>query len=107
MSAVTDRVRELLGEEIPLNGSDTDTLFLDHQIEQLILDFPESTDAAVAEGWRIKAAKLASLVDTQEGTSKRAMSDLAKNALEMVKVYSGGETSSNTGRTRQHKLTRS
>jgi hypothetical protein len=105
MSAVTDRVRQLLGEEVPLGGSDTDTLFKDEQIEALLLD-NESTDAAVAEGWRIKAAKFASLVDTAEGTSKRAMSDLHKNALAMAEEFGGGSAGGSGARTRQHKIVR-
>jgi hypothetical protein len=105
MSAVTDRVRQLLGEEVPLNGVDTDTLFTEEQIEGLIFD-NESTDAAVAEGWRIKAAKFASLVDTAEGTSKRAMSDLHKNALAMAEVFGGTDAGGGGARTRQHKIVR-
>jgi hypothetical protein len=106
MSAVTDRVRQLLGEEVPLGGSDTETLFTDEQIEGLLLD-QGSVDAAVAEGWRIKAAKFASLVDVQEGTSKRAMSDMHKNALAMVEAFGGGGTGGTFGaRTRQHKIVR-
>ena len=102
MSAATDRIRQLLGEEIPIGGSDTDTLFLDGQIDDLLVT-EGSVDAAVAEGWRIKAAKLATLVDTAEGTSKRAMSDLHKNALAMFESYTGGASA---GKTRIHKLER-
>lgn len=88
-----------------MGGSDTDTLFTDEQIDALLLD-QGSVDAAVAEGWRIKAAKFASLVDVQEGTSKRAMSDMHKNALAMAEVFGGGDGGSFGARTRQHRLER-
>lgn len=38
--------------------------------------------------WREKAASYASLVDVQEGNSKRTMSQLYKQALEMASAYS-------------------
>lgn len=104
MSTTTDRVRQLLGEDIPVNGSDTDTLFLDEQIEELISS-TSTTDAAVAEGWRIKAAKFAGLVDTAEGTSKRSMSDLHKHALSMVAAF-GDDAAGARARTRIHKIVR-
>jgi len=104
MATAAEQVRQLLGEEVPIDGSDTDTLFLDAQIDDLISS-TSSVDAAVAQGWRIKAAKFADLVDTAEGTSKRAMSDLHKNALAMAKTFSEGSILTGD-RTRIHKLTR-
>lgn len=43
---------------------------------------------AAAQGfWVSKAASYSELVDTSEGGSSRKMSDLAKNALAMVKYF--------------------
>lgn len=105
MSEATDRIRQLLGEEVPIGGSDTDTLFLDEQIQDL-LDTTSDENAAVAKGWRIKAAKFASLVDTAEGTSKRAMSDLHKNALAMAAAYGDNTVAGAGGATKTHKIVR-
>lgn len=103
-----ERVRELIGETIPEGSSDLDTLFTDAQILTWLGDADGDVDAAVLRGWRAKAAIYVELVDTAEGTSKRAMSDLHKNALSMVEALSSGSSSGGTsGRTRIRKLTRS
>lgn len=86
MATDAERVRDLLGEPIPEGGSDTDTLFSSQKITDLLTDAGGDVEAAVAEGWRVKAALLADLVDTTEGTSKRAMSNLHKNALAMAQA---------------------
>lgn len=52
------------------------------------IDAAEGNLNAAARGfWITKAASYASLVDTSEGGSSRKMSDLAKNALAMVKFF--------------------
>ena len=83
MATDSERVRQFLGEVIPSGGSENDTMFTNVQIEDLLLQADGDVDAAVLSGWRQKAAEFAELVDVQEGTSKRAMSDLHKNALAM------------------------
>lgn len=98
-------VRALLNEDIPVGGTEADTLFTDAQIQGWI-NATSSTDSAVVVGWRTKAAKYADLVDTSEGTSKRAMSDLHAHALAMLKAYTDSGVAGSGGRTRQHKLTR-
>lgn len=99
-------VRELIGETIPSGGVEADTLFTDLQVQAWI-DATTTTDSAVVLGWRAKAAKFADLVDTSEGTSKRAMSDLLDHALKMVALYDGTTGGTPAGRTRFRKLTRS
>lgn len=98
-------VRELLNEDIPAGGTEADTLFTDAQIQGWI-DATSDTDSAVVIGWRAKAAKYADLVDTSEGTSKRAMSDLHEHALAMLKAYTDAGAGGTGGRTRQHKIVR-
>lgn len=98
-------VRELLNEDIPVGGTEEDTLFTDAQIQGWI-DATSNTDSAVVIGWRAKAAKYADLVDTAEGTSKRAMSDLHAHALAMLKSYTDTSVGGLGGVTRQHKIVR-
>lgn len=101
MALTSEELRARLGERIPATGTDADTMFTDAEIIDLITNYG---DAAVLEGWRRKAAEFANLVDTTEGTSKRAMSDLHNNALAMVAML---DASAGTSRvTRIHRLSR-
>lgn len=59
------------------------------------LDVAESTNALAAEVWREKAARYASLVDMQEGTSSRKLSQMYDQASKMAAVYS--EASGDSG----------
>jgi hypothetical protein len=88
------RLRAILGEDIPSGGEEGDTLFSDREVQEFI-DSTPSLDRAGYEGWRVKAARLANLVDTTEGNSQKKYSQLHDNALEMIKMYqrsSGGPT---------------
>lgn len=94
-----EKLRQLLGEQVPASGSELDTLFTDEEIQDFLTEFPDM-DRAAYEGWRAKAAKLSSLVDNTEGNVQRKFSQLLDNALDMTKMYyrsSGGPTE---GRTR-------
>ena len=102
-----DRVRRLLGEDIPEGGDESDTLFTDLVIDDFLLIANGDTERAAYEGWKVKAAKLSDLVDITEGNASRAMSDAHKHALDMVRQFqrsSGGPTE---GRTRIGKIRRS
>ena len=90
-----DRLRNMLGEPVPEGGSATDTLFSEDQIKDLLEQAGDNLERAAFEGWRIKAAHFANLVDVTDGNASRAMSDLLGHANDMVKVYmraSGGPT---------------
>lgn len=100
MAADAERVRSLLGEDNP----DGESWLSNDQITVWLTQLG-SVEAAAAEGWRVKAGRYAELVDTAEGTSKRSMSDLHKNALAMVDYYSGA-SGSTQGRTRSHQIVR-
>ena len=106
MATNPERVRDLLGEDIPEGGVESDTMFTNAKITDLLAQANDDVNAAVAEGWRIKAAKYADLVDTSEGTSKRAMSDLHTHALRMAATYGVSEATSTTGRTRTRAIVR-
>ena len=93
------KLRQLLGEVIPPGGTEADTLFTDEEIQDLLEENLDPERAAY-EGWKIKAAKLANLVDTTEGNAQKKFSQLLSNAETMLKTYlrsSGGPTE---GRTR-------
>lgn len=106
--ADAETLRALIGEKIPVGGSENDTLFTDEEIETLLAE-ASSIEIAAAKGWRMKAAAYVELVDTAEGTSKRAMSDLHKNALAMAQHYDPGAiegTPEAERRTRSHQIVR-
>jgi hypothetical protein len=99
-------LRALLGETIPNGGSDDDTMFSDGALIVLIDDSPD-LDRAAYQGWRIKMASFANLVNVVDGASSRELSDLLENAKSMVALYSrsagGGIT---MGRTRIGRIVR-
>lgn len=105
MATAVEQVRELVGEVIPAGGTEADTLFTNVRLAELIAEMGTVTDAA-GRAWQIKAAALADLVDTAEGTSKRAMSDLHKHAVAMVEVYDGS-SGSVTRKSISHRIVRS
>lgn len=100
-----ERLRQLLGEEIPDGGSASETLFSDRQISDL-LETNENLERAAYEGWRVKAAKLSSLVDTTEGNAQKKFSQLHSNALEQIKVYMRASEGPTEGRARVGRITR-
>lgn len=108
MAAITDaeRLRALLGEEIIPGSVATDTLFSDAQITDLLLQAGNNLDRAAFEGWRIKAASLANLVDVTDGNASRAMSDLLSNAEKMVRFYQRSSAGPTEGRTRIGRIVR-
>jgi hypothetical protein len=52
-----DELRELLDEEIPVNGTEADTAFTNERLDRL-LQSAANVYAAAAEGWRRKAARI-------------------------------------------------
>lgn len=103
--ALTDdeRLRSLLGESVPTDGTDEDTMFSNAEITDL-LQRSDNVDDALAEGWKIKAGRLSTLVDTVEGASRRAMSDAHLHAMKMVEFYTTKDPA--RVRTRIRKITR-
>lgn len=95
----TDRLRSLLGEDIPRDGKDSDTLFSEEEIQDLLVRFGDMERAAY-EGWRVKAARLSNLVDTTEGNVQRKFSQLLAGAQDMMKSYSRSSSGATDGRTR-------
>lgn len=98
-------LRAMLGESIPEGGSESDTLFTEDQIRSWIDSNPDLERAAY-EGWRIKAAQYANLVNVTDGASSREFSDLLKNATEMVKMFAKSSAGPTEGRTRVGRIVR-
>jgi len=99
------RLRSMLGEDIPADGDAGDTLFSTEEILDLIESTP-SLERAAYEGWRVKAARLSSLVDTTEGNSQRKFGQLREHAEEMMKLYLRSSEGSTEGRTRIGRIVR-
>lgn len=83
------RLRRKLGETIPAEGTEADTLFTNAQLEDILDDAGRDMTTAAYLGWQAKAAEYANLVTVTEGNSSRNMTDLHTNALKMVKHYEG------------------
>lgn len=105
--ALTDneKLRQLLGESYPPGGNASSTLFTDEEITEFITGTP-TLERAAYEGWRVKAARLASLVDSSEGNNSKKFSQLHAQALEMVKIYQRSTEGATEGRARVGRIKR-
>lgn len=98
-------VRENIGEQIPSEGVETDTMFMDTQIETWIIN-AGSVNGASLRGWKVKMAHFANLVNVTDGAASREMSDLFDHAQEMVKIYTKLAVGPTAGRTRVGRIVR-
>lgn len=98
-------LRLRLGESIPASGTEADTLFSEEQL-QAIVDTTSSPDEAALEGWTVKRAQLANLVNVTDGAASRELGQLFDHATEMVDHYSR-KINGRSGRTRIGRITRS
>jgi len=81
-----DELRLLIAESVPSGGTEADTMVTDEQLQSYI-DGTDTMTLAAVKGWEYKAGEYAALVDTSEGNSARAMSDLHKQALAMAAYF--------------------
>jgi hypothetical protein len=79
-------LRLRLAEKIPEPGSASDTMFTLEEITAILAASSSLLQATVL-GWQMKAAELSRLVDTEEGDSKRKLSQRYTQAEKMVKVW--------------------
>lgn len=100
------RLRHHLGEVIPEGGADTDTMFRDEIIDDLLENNRGVIELAALEGWRLKAAEAANLVDVTEGNAQQKMSQLREHAENMIKLYLRSSTGPTEGRARIGRVTR-
>lgn len=101
-----ERLRQFLGEDVPAGGSVDDTLFTNEEIQDLIDQAGNNLERAAYEGWRVKAARLASLVDTTEGNAQRKFSQLRASAESMIKLYQRSSEGPTEGRARVGRIVR-
>ncbi len=89
------KLRKLLDERIPEDGSDVDTRFSDaDDIDELLIDATNIYEAA-ATGWTIKAGmfqrelgQIESYTVGQERYDIRKLQDMVNYALKMAETYS-------------------
>lgn len=92
-------LRQLLGEDIPVDGEEEDTLFTSEEIANFLATQPDMERAAY-QAWRVKAARLSNLVDNTEGNVQRKFSQLLDNANDMIRMYLRSSSGATEGRTR-------
>lgn len=98
--------RSLLGEVIPVGGVDTDTMFSDDEITDLLEQGFDNPFAAAYYGWMEKAANYAALVNVNEGNAARELSDLHRQAIRMADRYVGYVETPSRGRARMGNIVR-
>lgn len=94
-----DLLRLYIDDPMPTDGI-SDPMFSDDELQSILDETLQNPERAAVEGWRWKAAKLASMVDVTEGNSSRAMSDLHGHALQMISHYEKSTQGPTEGRTR-------
>jgi len=87
------KLRRLLDEKIPTDGTESDTRFLDSEIDELIQE-ADSIYAAAAAGWTEKAGmyqrEMVGLEETSTGQERyklTSLKDRVEYALNMAKTY--------------------
>jgi len=103
---LSERVRALVGESIPVGGSSADTMFSDEEVEDFLEEGGLDPNAAAYYGWMEKAANYANLVNVNEGNAAREMSDLHRQAIRMADRYVGYVPTPSRGRARMGKIVR-
>lgn len=100
------RLRDMLGESIPLMGSAADTYFTDDQISDYLTRTGGDLSRAAYLGWSIKAAYYVGLITISEGNALRQMSDLYDHAKSQMQLYASGGGTLVSGRTRVGRIRR-
>lgn len=98
-------LRYLLGEAIPEDGTEADTLFTDAQLA-IWIDASPTLERAAYDGWRSKAAQFANLVTVTDGAASREFSDLLENARAMITLYQRSSAGPTEGRARVGRIVR-
>lgn len=84
------KLRKLLNETIPAGGSETDTNFLDSEIDDL-LNSAANIYSAAAAGWTMKAGMLQEKTESysvgQEKYDMTSLKDQLTHALAMAQQY--------------------
>jgi len=89
--SIEEDVRRLIDE--PADSSKYETA----KITAILQSHNNDMNLAAAQIWLEKAAKYSKLVDMQEGETKRANSDLLKNAIKMAEIFKSLANKGETG----------
>ncbi len=85
-----ERLRRLLNEVIPDGGTESDTQFLDVDLDELLID-AQSIYSAVSTGWTMKAGMLQGQIESygvgQEKYELTSLKDQLYHALVMADKY--------------------
>lgn len=103
---LAERLRQVLGEVIPFDGTADDTMFSDEEIDDFLDQGHGDVDASAFYGWRAKQGQLANLVNVTEGNASREMGELSKNAKRMMDQFAGFISTSGRGRARIGRISR-
>lgn len=87
--AMTDPqyLRVLLQEVVPIDGQETDTLFLEQHIVEFLNRAAGLLSTAAAVGWRVKAGALSAMVDRNDGLSQKKLSQASAAAQKIAKMW--------------------
>ena len=92
-----ERLRKLLNEVIPDGGTESDTQFLDADLDELLID-AQSIYAAVSTGWTMKAGMLQGQIESyavgQEKYEMTSLKDRLSFALAMAEKYTAMDKAS-------------
>lgn len=103
---LSERVRALIGESVPVGKSAADTMFSDEEILDFLEEGFQDPNSAAYYGWREKAANYANLVNVNEGNAARELSDLHRQAVRMMDRYVGYVETPSRGRARMGRIVR-
>jgi len=96
------KLRKLINETIPANGTEANTQFLDSEIDDLLLESVNIYGAAAA-GWTIKAGLLQGKIEKytigQEQYTLTSIKDEYEHAITMAEQYKTVVQSSGSGTT--------
>jgi len=101
-----EQLRALLGEAIPTGGDDSNTMFTDEEIEDLLEKGNNVVEAAAYWGWQEKAANYSNLVNVNEGNAARELGELHRQAIRMMDRFVGWVPTPSRGRARQGNISR-
>lgn len=91
------RLRKLLNETIPSGGTESDTRFLESELDELLTE-ATTVYSATAVGWTMKAGLLQGQIESystgQEKYDMTSLKDQLSHALAMAQQYSNMSRSS-------------
>lgn len=84
MATLAERFRQLTGEVVPDDGGEEDTFFTDATVSEILTRNNDNLYLSVLEGWILKEAEYAALLDISEGGSSRRLSQLYDHARRQI-----------------------